>query len=467
MSDATSSATVSACGDALSDLLACPRCEQTPLLTSGEAYRCTACRVSFPSVDGVPWLFAEPGAALGEWRARLHFSLTTLDTERLRLDEALKSPRLKGSTRERLQLLRAAKEDHAQRLRLLSAPLRTDESIAAQETHLALRTRLPPDQGLTTYYGNLHRDWSWGQQENEASFDAVRRAASSQSLGKTLVLGAGGGRLAYDVHMRGGASPTVALEFNPLLVFAARRISRGETVELYEFPIAPRGLADQAVLRSLSAEEPAREGLCYVLADAQRPPFAARRFDTVITPWLVDILPEHFPNFALRVNRLLKESGRWINFGSLSFHSADPVYRYSLEECLEAVEAAGFGAPQTEEIEMPYLCSPASRHGRRERVVSWSATKARNAQRPPRYEALPDWLVRGKEPVPLLDGFKAQALSTRIHAFIMSLIDGRRSLQDMANVLAEQGLMTRDEAESSLRAFLTTMYDDNRRFGGY
>lgn len=451
----------------LSELLACPRCERTPLTVTDDGHRCTGCRVDYPSLDGIPCLFTEPGAALGEWRSRMHFLLIALERDRQRLGDALGTSSLMASTRKRLQLLQTAKEDHAQRLRALLAPLGTDASTAEHATHLALRTRLPPDQGLTTYYGNLHRDWSWGRLENDASFEVVRQAAAESPLGDTLVLGAGGGRLAYDMHMRGGASTTVGLDFNPLLVFAADRISRGESVALYEFPIAPRRLSDHAVLRDLAAEQPARAGLFYVLADAQHPPFGTGRFDTVITPWLVDILPEHFPDFAQRVNRLLTEHGRWINFGSLHFHSPDPLWQYSLEECLEAVETAGFGAPETAETELPYLCSPVSRHGRRERVVSWSATKVRNSSRPPRYDALPEWLVRGKEPVPLLDAFRTQALSTRIHAYIMSLIDGKRSLRDIADVLAENKLMTREEAESSLRAFLTKMYDDSRRFGGY
>jgi hypothetical protein len=423
--------------------------------------------VDYPSLDGIPWLFAEPAAALGEWRARMHFLLTGLQREAQQAGDALGSSALAASTRERLQLLHAAKLDHAQLLEALLAPLETAASTAEHATHLALRTRLPPDQGLTTYYGNLHRDWCWGTEENEASLAVVRKAAAERPLGTTLVLGSGGGRLAYDVHMRGGAETTVALDFNPLLVLAAERISRGETVALYEFPMAPRQLSDCALRRDLAAEAPARGGLSYVLADALRPPFAAQRFDTVITPWLVDILPGGFASFAQRVNRLLAENGRWINFGSLNFHSPDPADQYSLDECLEAVRAAGFGALETAETELPYLCSPASRHGRRELVVSWSASKVRKAGRPPRYEALPDWLVQGKDPVPLLDAFKTQALSTRIHAFIMSLIDGKRSLRDMADVLAENRLMQRSEAEASLRAFLMKMYDDSRRFGGY
>jgi hypothetical protein len=100
-------------------------------------------------------------------------------------------------------------------------------------------------------------------------------------------------------------------------------------------------------------------------------------------------------------------------------------------------------------------------------VVAWRAAKQRDVKKVPRHQALPDWIVRGTEPVPLTESFQMQALSTRIHAFIMSLIDGRRSLKDMARLIVEQRLMSPDEAESAVRSFLIKMHDDSRRPGLY
>jgi hypothetical protein len=82
---------------------------------------------------------------------------------------------------------------------------------------------------------------------------------------------------------------------------------------------------------------------------------------------------------------------------------------------------------------------------------------------PPRYEALPDWIVRGKEPVPLLESFRQQAESTRIRAFTLSLIDGRRSLEDMARVFVDQNLLTFEQAEAAIRAALIKLYESSRR----
>ena len=86
---------------------------------------------------------------------------------------------------------------------------------------------------------------------------------------------------------------------------------------------------------------------------------------------------------------------------------------------------------------------------------------------PDRHRALPDWLVTGTEPVPLLPHFQMQTLSTRVHLFIMGMIDGRRSVKDMAQAMEAQQLMTRDEAEPAVRTFLMRMFDDaqsERRF---
>jgi len=446
-----------------SGLFACPRCDQHPLETGADTWQCPACRTSFPLLDGVPALFAEPAATLGEWRNRLHLQLVQLEQHAALIGRRLGSDDLLPTTRQRLELLQEASLDHRRRLAALLAPLTPEQQIASHETHLALRTRLPADQGLTTYYSNIHRDWAWGEAENQASLALVLEALGDEPPGPTLVLGAGAGRLAFDLHQASGSELLVALDFNPLLMLLLNRLARGESVSLWEFPLAPRYLADSAVLRELRAPQAATAGLMPVLADAHRPPFAPGSFSTIVTPWVVDILPEELALQARRINRLLAAGGRWINFGSLAFSFADPARCLSVEEALAVVAAEGFGPPQTQEAEIPYMCSPASRHGRREQVLLWKAVKNAEAAAPERHRALPDWLVTGREPVPLLSAFESQLMSTRIHLFIMGLVDGRRTLKEMAALLEEQRLMTREEAEPAIRGFLLRMYEDSLR----
>ena len=452
----------------ISDLIACPRCDKSPLSPAdGGGVRCDACKVDFPAVSNIPWLFAEPEATLGEWRNRLHFSLQQLADESQRIGKELKNDKLGKLTKQRLELQCNAADEHRDMLRQILAPIDVQSLQASYESYLALRTRLPIDQGIQTYYANIHRDWAWGEDENTASVELVNRVAGDMPLGDTLVLGAGACRLAYDIHTQLSPSRTVALDFNPLLLLVAQSVMRGDKPELYEFPLAPKSLQDFAVKRTLSAPQIVDENFHLVFGDALRPPFASKRFDTVITPWLIDIISDDLPNQVARINNLLKNDGRWINFGSLAFDHPVRRRRYSTEETLEIVQENGFNQPEAIEETIPYMCSPASRHGRQETVLTFSAAKKKNVKTPTRHKALPDWIVTGKEPIPLTQSFKNQATSTQIYSYIMSLINGKRTIGDIAAVLEQQKLMTKAEAEPAIRTFLTRMYDDSQRNSGF
>ena len=105
--------------DLSTELLACPRCDKTPLEQSDDGFRCKGCKTEFPSVGGIPWLFAEPDAALGSWRGRLHFALQQLASEEQKIAAELKAKDLHALTRERLELLQRAKSEHRKSLREL------------------------------------------------------------------------------------------------------------------------------------------------------------------------------------------------------------------------------------------------------------------------------------------------------------------------------------------------------------
>ena len=447
----------------LLNILACPRCDKSPLVETDVALRCPACKVDFPSVDGIPWMFAEPEASLSEWRNRLQMSLQKLSHEIAGLETELKSKDIRQLTKRRVERYKKALEQHRRKLQTLLQPIDVQSLTGNYESYLALRTRLPADQGLNTYYANVHRDWSWGDEENEASIRQIQAVAQENAdLGNTLVLGAGAARLAYDIHMQFEATMTTALDFNPMLLLIAKKVCEGHHLKLHEFPIAPKSFEDDAVLRTLSAPEVVRDGFELVLGDALRPPFAAESFDTIVTPWLIDIITEDLSEFAARINTLLKKDGRWINFGSLAFDAPERSRCYSPEETKAIVAECGFSDPYVSEATIPYMCSPASRHGRQERVFTFSAWKERDVDKPKRHRALPDWLVTGKESVPLTQSFRTQAMTTQIYSFMMSLIDGKRTIEEMATVLHKQGLMSKEEAIPAIRTFLTKMHDDSQ-----
>jgi hypothetical protein len=451
----------------LSSVLACPRCRRGPVTLERAGWMCGACSSGFPVIGDLPWLFPDPRQSLADWRGRTGHLVQHLADEAVAMRAAAQGTDV-AATRRRLELVAAANDDQVIRLRALLAPLGELGGIA-ETTHQALGTRLPIEQGLTNYYVNLQRDWAWGEAENQAAMRALGdvHGGGLRGLGKTLVQGAGAGRLAFDLHAAGDAPLTVATDFNPLLLFVAREMFAGRSLELYEFPIAPQRLEDHAVLRRLSAPAPARGGLELVAADALQPPFADGAFDTVVTPWFIDIIGEPFARVAARINLALKPGGLWLNTGSLAFSRAAHADRIALDEILELLPRAGFEAPQVREQSVPYMRSPASRHSRVENTVTWLTRKIGSAPTAPRERALPEWLLHSEKPVPRTQAFEMQAISSRVHAFLLALINGERSMRDMARMLVDQRLLPPHEAEAQVLLFLTKLHEDSESRGSF
>jgi hypothetical protein len=201
-----------------------------------------------------------------------------------------------------------------------------------------------------------------------------------------------------------------------------------------------------------------------VAGDAMCAPFQPGAFDVVVTPWFVDIVEEPFPALATRINALVADGGRWLNLGSVAFAfmATQRALQFSLDEVLGIVEGAGFTRPVLREAVVPYMQSPASRHARLESTVAWTARKVASVA-PPASRGPPEWIVDARLPVPVTADLQAHARATRIHAFLMSLVDGRRSLADIAQVLVEQRLMKPEDALPATRAFMLRMQEDAGR----
>ncbi len=106
------------------------------------------------------------------------------------------------------------------------------------------------------------------------------------------------------------------------------------------------------------------------------------------------------------------------------------------------------------EARQPYLGSPASRHARVESVVTLAARKIGDVPAPAPGRELPEWILRTDLPVPALSEYRAQSLSTRVYAFLLAMIDGERTIRDMARLMEQQKLMPADDAVPAIRRFL-------------
>jgi ubiquinone/menaquinone biosynthesis C-methylase UbiE/uncharacterized protein YbaR (Trm112 family) len=441
---------------AFHELLRCPRCRRAPLVAADANLACRACGAEYPLLGGIPWLFADPELALGDWRNRLSLYLDEFAAaERAAAADLASATR--ESTRTRVAHLQAAYREQARLVRSVLEPLVLAPLALPHATPVAFAARLPLSQDLHSYYANLHRDWCWGTEENAASHAEVAQALDGRGE-RLLVLGAGAGRLAYDLHQQSARALTVALDINPLLLLVADRMFKGGRVELIEFPIAPLSAEQVAVRRALTAPGPARPGLELVFADAWRAPFAAQSFDAVVTPWLIDIVDLDFESVALAVNRLLAPGGRWVNFGSLAFPWRRPSLRYGPAEVRDIVNESGFEVGLQRDATLPYMRSPASRHGRLETVAIFAADKRRRGPREPAEAGPPPWLRDSSLPVPRTEPLALAADASRIQAVLLSLVDGQRSVNELARIVAEQGLLPAVQAKSAVVGLLERLH---------
>ncbi|MEZ4741618.1 MAG: hypothetical protein R3B45_04100 [Bdellovibrionota bacterium] len=442
----------------------CPSCHKNFLLLHDKYYSCPSCLQRFPLVGYIPWLIESPNASLEEWKGQFKYLLQVLEKEADLMKMDLQRKDISQSTSLRLRKLLQAKVEQKKIMIELLSPLEINDngSVALSE---ALKTKLPFSQNLMSYYDNLHRDWTWGDRENEASLACIKKVidGNNSNLGKFLVLGGGGCRLPYDIHRSFSPKCTVVVDINPLLLLSARKIIRGKTLKLYEFPIAPKDLSSFGVLRKCKAPEKIEKNFEFVFADVSNAPFNRSTFDTILTPWLIDIIAEDPREFFPKINYLLANNGRWINFGSLVFNGRGPASNYSIEEVREIISSSGFEIENEVFESIPYMQSPDSCHGRLEKIFCFSAKKIKDVEinEFKKHDVLPPWLSSTKNPVPKLSEFEVLKSMYSIYLDVLGEIDGNKSIEDISRIFAPKYKLSFDEATSSITRYLTRTFQDS------
>ena len=453
--------------------LNCPSCRSDEALVADadSALQCPSCDTQFPMVTcghtSIPWLFRQPEVARLEWSARYKGFLNLNAVEYNRLNRALKKTLPNQRARRRVESAMHARREHGNQVSSLLAPLGLDGEVLVPALANILHDKLPKNQGLTSYANNVFRDWAWNNGENDALLNAVEEVLSADrrdTIGSVLTLGAGACRLSYDMHRKYSPSLSVALDFNPLLMLIGSRIIHGDTVPLYEFPVAALEEGAESVLQQCQAPL----ALCgdtdsnfdFVLGDATNPPFAAQSFDTVVTPWLIDIIPQDLADFVPQLNRLLPQGGVWLNTGSLAFFHQDPLRRYSEKEVLEIVEQCGFEIVAVDRRTVSYLRSPHSAHGRSERIVSFIARKVADVESAPTPAHLPNWLLDVTRPVPGSAELIVESSGNLLTAQVMAAVDGKRSILAIARMVAREYDLNMDECVHAVSRILVGAFED-------
>ncbi len=441
---------------ALVDLLACPRC-RADLQISASGAECRGCQTEFPEPGGVLCLMSEPTRALDGWRREAQRLVELIEESVAAMDEQRKRVDLLPSTRKRLDDLRAAHAENARRVGEMfrAAGLAPDARSKATGSEFS----------LIEYYEQVLRDWAWdatGGKENARALELVAATLGPDTkLGRTLVLGAGPARLAHDLHTRFSAPLTVALDLNPFLLLSARQVLFGGGLKLYEFPSDPTGIATTHVDHELRAPGPPPAGFHLVLADAFAAPFKPGSFDTVVTPWFIDIVPRDLRETIPLIHRLLAPGGRWLNYGPLSYPKETPhAQRYSFEELYELIRLGGFELGPTTLTTIDYMHSRAMARARTADVLTFAARR-QEASAAPGGDP-PAWLLLGHLPIERFSGLDRYKPEHPMLGYLAGLIDGRRTLEDLAARMIEDHGARPDAALGGTRAALALLWQTAR-----
>ncbi len=320
-------------------------------------------------------LLPDPSAHVEHWRRQLGLIIQQASETNRALQIQAAEPGIGRATRTRLLALAAAVADQVGDVTLvlepaLGGPLPAGEGVG-----------LP--RGATDYISCLFRDWAWSNghdEENDRSLAAIRRVTHGRDLGRTLVLGAGGCRLAYDLHVHNGGTESAVVDIDPYLLVMAEAIIRGAAVNLTETSVNAPEVDPVSRRWTLSAPSgPLRaEVFHFFLANGTEPPFAGQTFDTVVTPWFIDQVPTDLEDLLVRLHDLLVPGGRWINHGPLIYRpDALPIARwYSRQEIFDLAGAVGFRMGAWESASQPHFISPLTGRGLIENVLTFEASRA-------------------------------------------------------------------------------------------
>ena len=85
--------------------------------------------------------------------------------------------------------------------------------------------------------------------------------------------------------------------------------------------------------------------------------------------------------------------------------------------------------------------------------------KTGDAEPPEHVEYLPAWLLDTRRPVPDLDEFVVASTRRLLHAQILAAVDGRRSIDEIAQLVAKRYQLQPAEAQGAVRRVVLDLYE--------
>ncbi len=443
----------------LNSLLECPKCKKSVSIDKGNL-KCSQCKITFPNIHGVPWLFRSPESTLIQWQARTTKLLQMCLVQAAQIEQELLKVDLLSETKERLKTLKKSIEENEKFLQEFLGDLWPDKNPKTVNFTVALEEKVGATQTLESYFNNVFRDWAWDNGENEKSLKCLTEILPKNFHPKTMVvLGSGAGRLTYDLHNKLKCEHTIAVDINPFLMFLFKDIMNGESHHLWEVPISPIKLNNVAKKQNLKFSKPDAKGISYLFADASNLPMKAKSADAVVTPWFIDIVKQDLRLLAQKINRTLSAGGHWVNFGPLGFQRFENAENYTVEEVRKILTEEGFEILDAKDTVIPYLNSPHSGMERHETVIAFIAKKKKETKEPGYYSPLPDWVMDSKKPIQPDRDLKYEIARYHLGFQILNCIDGKTSADTITALIAKHYGVSLVQAKEIVTGFLIEKFE--------
>ena len=437
------------------EVFCCPRCEGALSSISSGGWGCTTCRTNYPTVGNIPCFVDDPTLWRTLWLRRFDDYSSNVELRVNALRAEAENPQLLPRTRMRLLRIAEGFVHQVEAVASLFESMDADGGDPLSAMAIPSRPEGGSQTAVLECYENVFRDWVWGQEENALTLDFLKPLIPA-GAGRIGVYGAGAGRLAVDVHQHCGPGTTFALDVNPLPFLIANRMLSGETLTLPEFPVDPNSDNEVVIARDLVRPFVPRDGFGFVFADALRPPFRPGSLDVVVTSWFIDIARADIRQTAAAINRVLRPGGLWVNIGPLRFQT-NLARAYSIEEVLELVGMSAFELLSSDKQRIPYFDSPASGSRRSDMVFRFVARKAAEAPATEVPDTAPPWVTNPMLPIPITQSMIALGRTSMFTSSVLGMIDGTRSIVEVAQALAAAWGVEPSRLHDELRAFFARL----------
>ena len=176
----------------------------------------------------------------------------------------------------------------------------------------------------------------------------------------------------------------------------------------------------------------------------------------MLTAWFIDATGRDFRETAAAVNRVLRPGGLWLNLGPLRFKES-LAQNYTVEEIWDLVASSAFDLGKRGRDDLPYFDSPVSGSRRIETVFSFAARKSGEATPFVSPDRTPAWIADASLPIPLTPQLVAFSQKSVFAGSVLSLVDGARSLSDVAAEMGRLWGFNSARIMDQLRAFFATL----------